>query len=70
MVSIILTQPSRRNNLEADEVFEKREVVVCIYIYTIDLLLEYHIPLQVDDALDSLDDHLKIEVKSRPYEVR
>ena len=26
-------------------------------------------PLQMDDALDSLDDHLKIKEESRPYEV-
>ena len=36
MVALILTQhSSRKKNLEADE----REVVVCIYIYTIDLFL-------------------------------
>ena len=29
-------------------------------------VLEYRIPLQADGALDSLDDHLKIEGKSRP----
>ena len=28
-------------------------------------LLEYRIPLQANDALDSLDDHLKIEGQSR-----
>ena len=33
-------------------------------------LLEYRIPLQADDDLDSLDNHLKIEGESRPYEVR
>ena len=27
-------------------------------------VLEYHIPLQADNALDSLDDHLKIEGES------
>ena len=32
-------------------------------------MLEYRIPLHADDALDSLDDHLKIEGESRPYEV-
>ena len=31
--------------------------------------LEYRIPLQADDALDFLDDHLN-EGESRPYEVR
>ena len=31
--------------------------------------LKYRIPLQSDDALDSLDDHLKMEGESRPYEV-
>ena len=29
-------------------------------------MLEYRIPLQEDDALDSLDDHLKIEGEYRP----
>ena len=33
-------------------------------------MLEYLIQLQADDALDSLDDYLKIEGESRPYEVR
>ena len=32
-------------------------------------MLEYRILLQVDDALDSLDDHLKIEIESRHYNV-
>ena len=32
-------------------------------------VLKYHIPLHVDDAVDSLDDHLKIEGESRPYEI-
>ena len=33
------------------------------------IVLAYRIPLQVDVALDSLDDQLKIQVESRPYEV-
>ena len=36
----------------------------------ISLGYEYRIPLQADDALDSLYDHLKIEGESHPYEVR
>ena len=32
-------------------------------------LLQYRIPLQADDAMDSLDDHLKIEGESCLYEV-
>ena len=33
-------------------------------------MLEYRILLQADDALDSLDDLLKIEGESRPYDFR
>ena len=33
-------------------------------------VLEYHSSLQANDALDSLNDHLKIEGESCPYEVR
>ena len=33
------------------------------------LVLEYKILLQVDNALDSLDDQLRVEGEFRPYEV-
>ena len=35
----------------------------------LNLISLYRIPLQADDALDSLDKHLKIKGESRLYEV-
>ena len=44
-------------------------VVWWMLLNLIYLGLEYRIPLHVDDALDSLDDYLKIEGESRPVNV-
>ena len=40
------------------------------FLMDVTWVLEYRIPLQVDDALNSLDDHLKIEEESQPLQGR
>ena len=58
-------QQAQLITMHSQQFLDKRRVIKGLNVN----FLVYHIPLQADDALDSLY-HLKFEGESHPYEVR